>query len=705
MWIACYSSCGKPDEPKPVDPVTPVNPDPPTPPEDKDNKAPEITLKVSEINVYGGKAVTIETGKLSIGETEAAIWTDDKSAADKCTVALSFAEAGTKATAEAANDNAPDTKADTKAGTSIKSGDTLDKAGTLTITVTDEAGNNAEKNITLTAQWIIGLENLGNLDLQIDKEVSLMDGITAAEGWTISKVEIETNGTRTEIPAPYNYTPVAAGTIRIIITITDGTKTAEFNSDELTVKPMSFTFDSPSAVDVREYTGWNSYKNNVDIYKGPDLNQAKKWYEIYEKNWHVLTLAILKTLDVLGGSERQVALKNWELVMIWEKPEQWNPETDWLREYESDERIWSTHGTTRVEIIKNNSKRIPWIAQDFPNKIICLEWPNSRKNFYGLASSNPNKKYIWYDASNDLLSKNFNDFKVDTEWTDGYYLKELLNLPNVFSINCILNNEDEDHNSLNQNQPPQDNWRYGTFSFNWNQIVTVWYNNTGVFHSYDKYKPEYSKYYTSWIPVWYDYVIASSRYPYDEFWKILINEYNTTSSFQNAVTTGTIVDYAMEKPSMTISELMERNENSLEDVKEIYHNDNEPLTGTNIKYQDSYKFARDLHYPTFPEHVSSTEITDLSGYFETDMPIWLSGKGIEVQINGEWMPARAESVFSASQRLQSSIAKKYRFNPELFRKQSEATDTTPQAVVRMHMINADGNSIDETETALSFSSD
>ena len=79
---------------------------------------------------------------------------------------------------------------------------------------------------------------------------------------------------------------------------------------------MSFTFDSPSAVDVREYTGWNSYKNNVDIYKGPDLNQAKKWYEIYEKNGHVLNIAILKTLDVLGGSERQEALKNWELVMI-----------------------------------------------------------------------------------------------------------------------------------------------------------------------------------------------------------------------------------------------------------------------------------------------------------------------------------------------------------------------------------------------------
>ena len=100
--------------------------------------------------------MTIEVGKLSIGETEVASWTDDKSAADKCTVALSFTEAGTKAAteattnAEAATDNESDTKADTKAGTTIKSGDTLDKAGTLTLAVTDEAGNSASKDITLT---------------------------------------------------------------------------------------------------------------------------------------------------------------------------------------------------------------------------------------------------------------------------------------------------------------------------------------------------------------------------------------------------------------------------------------------------------------------------------------------------------------------------------------------------------------------------
>ena len=150
--------------------MTPVTPSKP----DKDTKAPEITLKLTELNVYGGKIVALEAGKLTIGGTEVATWTDDKSAADKCTVALSFTEAGTKATAEAADDNAPDTKAETKAGTSVKSGDTLDKAGTLAITVTDEAGNKAEKGITLTDQIVFGLESLSSIDLQIDKEVNLI---------------------------------------------------------------------------------------------------------------------------------------------------------------------------------------------------------------------------------------------------------------------------------------------------------------------------------------------------------------------------------------------------------------------------------------------------------------------------------------------------------------------------------------------------
>ena len=53
-------------------------------------------------------------------------------------------------------------------------------------------------------------------------------------------MEIETNGSRTEISDPEHYIPAAAGSIYVIITVTDGAKTAEFKSDALSVKPMQY---------------------------------------------------------------------------------------------------------------------------------------------------------------------------------------------------------------------------------------------------------------------------------------------------------------------------------------------------------------------------------------------------------------------------------------------------------------------------------
>lgn len=86
-------------------------------PEDKDTKAPTITITVNEFNVFGGKTVTLEVGKLSIGGTEAATWTDDKTVADKLKAEVKFD------------------------GKAIGSGTALSESGTLTVTVTDEAGN------------------------------------------------------------------------------------------------------------------------------------------------------------------------------------------------------------------------------------------------------------------------------------------------------------------------------------------------------------------------------------------------------------------------------------------------------------------------------------------------------------------------------------------------------------------------------------
>lgn len=314
----------------------------PTNPEDKDTKAPTITLVTSAVGVYGGKTVAVADGKLSIGETEVATWTDDKSEVSKCKTDLTFTASadGSKAktitsgatldkagtlkltvTDEAGNsaskdititedNSAPEVRVlkdsiDVYGGKAVMAKDntlsigkdavlqwnddhgdectvTLDlngavvnlgeevsKAGTLKITVSDSKGLGTEASITLTDQILFGMESLDGLDLQIDKEVNLISGLSFYEGWSLAKVEIEKDGVRTEVTEPEHYTPAIAGNIVVIITLTDGSKSAEFKSGVLTVKPMSYTAIQPqkseiypdfNTADVEAYKRWGAYE-------------------------------------------------------------------------------------------------------------------------------------------------------------------------------------------------------------------------------------------------------------------------------------------------------------------------------------------------------------------------------------------------------------------------------------------------------------
>ncbi len=298
LIIATILGCTKP-EPTPG----------PTNPEDKDTKAPTITLVTSAVGVYGGKTVAVADGKLSIGETEVATWTDDKSEVSKCKTDLSFTasapgskaetissgatlgQAGTlnltvtdEAGNSASNDititednSAPEVKVLKESvnvyggkatttkdntliigedavlqwsddhgddctitldlnGAVVNLGDEVSKAGILKITVSDSKGLGTEASITLTDQILFGMESLDGLDLQIDKEVNLISGLSFYEGWSLAKVEVEKDGVRKEVTEPEHYTPAIADNIVVIITLTDGSKTAEFKSGMLSGK-------------------------------------------------------------------------------------------------------------------------------------------------------------------------------------------------------------------------------------------------------------------------------------------------------------------------------------------------------------------------------------------------------------------------------------------------------------------------------------
>jgi hypothetical protein len=92
----------------------------------------------------------------------------------------------------------------------------------------------------MTAVAIFGMENLQELQLQVDQEVNLLQGVTFAEGITLQKVEAVQNGVRSGIPNPGAYAPEFPGAVSIILTLSksDGS-TLEFSCD-LTVKALEY---------------------------------------------------------------------------------------------------------------------------------------------------------------------------------------------------------------------------------------------------------------------------------------------------------------------------------------------------------------------------------------------------------------------------------------------------------------------------------
>ena len=103
----------------------PIDPTPPTPPTPNvDTKAPVISVSLSSVNVIGGQEATLGTSELKIGTKTVATWKDDISATCKAGLELD--------------------------GKAISSGTRLSEPGKLKLTVTDEAGNSASAEITLT---------------------------------------------------------------------------------------------------------------------------------------------------------------------------------------------------------------------------------------------------------------------------------------------------------------------------------------------------------------------------------------------------------------------------------------------------------------------------------------------------------------------------------------------------------------------------
>ena len=126
-----------------------------------DKTAPSITVKLNTANAIAGVTITIQGNELRFNGQAAASWTDDKTT--ECLASLSFIPTG---------------------GTvrELASGSIVSEAGTLTLRVSDDAGNKSTVDFPISADALYGLESLSALSLQVDVETNLLQGITAAEG-------------------------------------------------------------------------------------------------------------------------------------------------------------------------------------------------------------------------------------------------------------------------------------------------------------------------------------------------------------------------------------------------------------------------------------------------------------------------------------------------------------------------------------------
>ncbi len=100
-------------------------------------------------------------------------------------------------------------------------------------------------------------------------------------------------------------------------------------------------------------------------------------------------------------------------------------------------------------------------------------------------------------------------------------------------------------------------------------------------------------------------------------------------------------------------------------VKAAYHNGEK--FDSNMKIFDEMAVSKEIHLPNFPEQFSATSPYEFTA--KTKMPLFIQGAGIECFMNGEWIPASCDNIRTASDILSIAQAQRFRFNPELYKKQ------------------------------------
>ena len=618
------------------------------------NNAPIITAK-SSVNIFWWEKITISNNQLFLWDEEIASRSDDKT--QNCTVLVKF------------NDK------------EVKSWETINPTGKndkISITVTDDKGKYDSKEINVTNDTIKWLESLKNLNMQVDQEVDLLKWISMADWIELVKVEVEIDKKRYEIADPHHYTPEYPWTCNIIFTVKlKSWETREVKPENsLTIKALEYNPITPQEANI--YKNRNEWKKNVEW--------DKERYKFFETVWHLQIRKIVEELIKNGWPEYLEKLNNIRIIWLWEQPNEDCPYIQWTRESNG-----TTDRTQHAEILNEKIKTstsTPGIAQNYPWKILRFPYGN-RSNILEYVNDHPNQKFIFFCANNWLgwVWEQYNP-KNTEEWKA---LTKLINSEKCTAIISIWNVDLLRDYTLRWDQPYIPRWQYNASGAIWPNIIgAIWWTTEAVtLNDYDYYPYEHSV-----KPIWYDQKnlkVSSWWYPRHNNEGNLSAASSRASSRPAGELAGELRNIAALDPDMSMSDVMNFTNSHYISIPATHNWE----AIENFNTPDQKEICRQICLPPTPSQLFATKLTELPKDSKYPAILW-TWKWVEYL--DDWQRKPAQNITNSSEIYRIAKNCKFRFNPELFKKQW-GKDT---AELTARIITSEWNSIPEIQKNVSI---
>ena len=384
-------------------------------------------------------------------------------------------------------------------GQPVKSWDTIDWAGTLSITVTNEKWKSSSTEITVTNNAVFGLETLRKASMKVDQEINLLNGISFAKWVELVRTEIEIDGKRSTITDPSHYTPSYPGFCSIIFTVQwKNGETAEIKVDNLTVKPL----------DYKEAT-----INNANM-----IQEKYPWYNnLQQSTKNFIYPHLIASYAACNWSKQD----NRVHIIMWETTDASDVDNIWQFTTPSDHAYQWYY-------------RIRALSPDVPIKW-CKDYWINLENYI---NQHPNNFFLISCAADIWWWENREQMYNNNETAP---LRNILKKENVIAICSDGNSSQNKWKVYNESIK---NWnRYKSCSINSNlnnQITVTWYNS---WWGDNYFSPRYSVYWwlRSALPVWFNknkWNIVMPMIPL--IWPSNHEDGITDSSYPTAVTSGVI---------------------------------------------------------------------------------------------------------------------------------------------------------------------